>query len=74
MSEQMTEADAAALALEGSMPLPEAERFLGVKRSKLYELIGTKQLPDVRIGRRRVIPRVAARRFLARMIALGEGR
>ncbi len=38
------------------MAMNEAARYLGIGRSKLYELVRTKKIPSVRIGRRIVIP------------------
>ena len=46
-----------------AVPVPEACRLLGVKRSKLYELLADGSLPSLKIGKKRLI-RVAALRDL----------
>ncbi len=48
-----------ALVGDGLLKIPEAVDFLRVGRSKLYELMDEGQLPYVRIGRCRLIPRRA---------------
>jgi excisionase family DNA binding protein len=61
--------DALALAAEGALPVVEAARFLGISRSRLYELMQDGEVRFLRIGRRRVVPRVALREFLADRLA-----
>jgi hypothetical protein len=41
------------------MPLPDAVRFSGLGRTRLYQLMGCGDLPYVQMGRRRLIPRLA---------------
>ncbi|MFI5365947.1 MAG: helix-turn-helix domain-containing protein [Candidatus Binatia bacterium] len=47
------------LVRDGLAGLGEAERFLGVSRSTIYVLMESGQLPYVKIGRARRIPRRA---------------
>jgi excisionase family DNA binding protein len=42
----------------------EAARVLGISRSYCYELVQGGQLPSLRLGRRRLIPRAALERFV----------
>ena|SRR5271165_2917018 len=39
-----------------TLTVNEAAAYLGVGRSKFYELVRTKQVPSIRIGRRILIP------------------
>jgi excisionase family DNA binding protein len=39
-----------------TMPISEAARYLGIGRSKLFELVRTNEIPSMRIGRRLLIP------------------
>jgi excisionase family DNA binding protein len=55
---------AEALVDDGVMDLWAAAEFTGLGRSKLYELMDAGQLPFVRIGRTRRIPRRALVRLL----------
>lgn len=45
------------LVAEGLLTVREAQRFLGIGRSKLYQLMADGQLPYVRIGSVRRLPR-----------------
>lgn len=54
MSEQTVDVVA-----EGALTLPEAERFAGLKRSYLYELMSSGQLASIKLGKRRLVPRAA---------------
>ncbi len=57
--------DAAALVEDGACSLREAVRLSGVGRSVLYEMMRTGDLPYVKLGARRLIPRRALRDLLA---------
>jgi len=39
--------------------VPEAAELLGISRALGYELVARGELPSLRLGRRRVVPRVA---------------
>ena len=39
--------------------VPEAAELLGISRALGYELVARGELPSIRLGRRRVVPRVA---------------
>jgi excisionase family DNA binding protein len=39
-----------------TMAMNDAARYLGVGRSKLYELVRTRQIRSIRVGRRILIP------------------
>lgn len=45
---------------------------IGVKRSTLYALIGSKQLPSIKVGKRRLILVSAIRAYLERLEASSE--
>jgi excisionase family DNA binding protein len=47
----------------------EAIEVTTVGRSKLYELMATGQLESVQVGRRRLIPAEALRRFMDGLVA-----
>jgi excisionase family DNA binding protein len=47
-----------------TMAMNEAARYLGIGRSKLYELVRTKEIPSIRIGRRILIPTRALEEYL----------
>lgn len=49
------------------LSLKEVEQVLGVRKSKLYELIAQGTLETVSIGRRRLVPRVALKEFVDRL-------
>jgi excisionase family DNA binding protein len=51
---------------DGAMPVDEAERFAGVKRSFLYERMSNGELPFTKCGARRLIPKKALVEMLAR--------
>ncbi len=50
---------------DGLASLPESVRFLSISRSKLYAVMERGELPYVRIGRCRRIPRRALIEFAA---------
>ena len=43
----------------------EVGKFLGIGRSKTYELVRSGTIPSLRLGRRIVVPKLALSRFLA---------
>ena len=47
-----------------TLTVPEAGKVLGIGRSAAYEAARTGQLPVIKIGRRRLVPRVALERLL----------
>jgi len=47
------------LVADGLVTVKEAEEFLGIRRSKLYELMERGELPYVKIGSARRIPKRA---------------
>lgn len=51
------------LMAEGAMTIKEAATFLGIGRSLVYDLMGSQDLPYVKIGKVRRIPRVALKLF-----------
>lgn len=51
---------------KATMAMHEAAQYLGIGRSKLYELVRTKEILSVRIGRRIVIPTHALETYLGR--------
>lgn len=67
MSEQVK----ADLLADGAMPVDEAERFSGVKRSFLYDRMAKGELAYVKAGARRLIPRRALVDLLARGLVGG---
>jgi excisionase family DNA binding protein len=46
------------------VPVPEAAQLLGIGRTKTWQLICTRRLKAVRIGRRTLIPRAELERFV----------
>jgi excisionase family DNA binding protein len=50
---------------DGAVPLREAVRFSGLTRTALYAAMSRGELPFVKIGKRRLIPRNALRQLLA---------
>jgi excisionase family DNA binding protein len=53
------------------LSIMEAARLLGVSKNCAYEAANQGQLPSIRIGRRRVIPRIALERLVG--LATKEG-
>jgi excisionase family DNA binding protein len=54
-----TAPSAAELCADGLLSTRDAARFMGISRSAVYLLLSTHDLPSVRIGRRRLIPKRA---------------
>ena len=50
---------------DGCLAIPEAVRFSGLSRSTLYKAMEAGELPFVKIGRRRLLPRQALVQWLA---------
>ena len=48
-----------------TVTVEEAARLLGVSRGLAYELVARGQLPALRLGRRRVVPRIAIDALIA---------
>ena len=42
----------------------DAARYLGVGRSKLYELVRTREIRSIRVGRRILIPTLALNAYI----------
>lgn len=59
------------LVSDGALGIRDAAAWLGISRSRLYELLAEGGIPTLRIGRRRVVPRAALRAFLAERLAEG---
>ena len=57
------------LASDGALGIRDAAAWLGISRSRFYELLAEGGIPTVRIGRRRVVPRAALRAYLAERLA-----
>ena len=52
--------------------IEEAGRLLGVKRSTVYVLVGSGELPRVRIGRCARVPRVAVDAYIEQLLESGR--
>jgi len=52
----------------GLARIDEGCRFLGISRAKLYEIMDRGELPYVKIGRSRRLPRQALKEFAARRL------
>ncbi len=63
---------AARLVADGLMTVAQASAFLRLGRSRVYELMGSGELPSVRIGRSRRIPRRALIDLAARELQRTE--
>lgn len=57
-----------------TLSVREAGRELGVSRSRAYELIRAGELPSIKIGRSRRVPRSAIEAYIARLLAEQGGR
>ena len=56
-----------------TVTVEEAARLLGVSRGLAYELVARGQLPALRLGRRRVVPRIAIDALIADACANNGG-
>jgi excisionase family DNA binding protein len=70
MAETMTPTEA--LAAEGALTIRDLARFLGVSERHAYRIVERGDVRSARAGRRVLIPRRAARDYLARLLAAGE--
>lgn len=48
-----------------AVSVSQAAALLGIGRNTAYELVRTKRLPALRLGKRLLIPRIALERLLA---------
>jgi excisionase family DNA binding protein len=48
---------------EGLVTIKEAMDFLGIRRTKFYELLAQEEIPHVKIGKASRIPKVALKIF-----------
>lgn len=48
---------------------PDAGKAIGLGRTKTFELVGSGELPSVRVGRRRLVPVSAIRDYAERLMA-----
>ena len=46
------------------MSVPEAAKLLGISRNNAYELVKRGELPSIKLGKRKLIPKVALERKL----------
>ncbi len=65
--------DRSELMTQGLMRVPEVARFLALSRAKIYELMNRGELPWVKLGRARRIPRAAVVRLAAERLCGGHG-
>ncbi len=68
----MTDRDAAAVVSDGLLRVGEAAAFLSLSRATLYTLMDRGELPFVKLGRSRRIPRRAVIQLAARALRGGE--
>ncbi len=47
------------------MSVPEAAKLLGISRNNAYELVKRGELPSIKLGKRKLIPKVALEKKLA---------
>jgi excisionase family DNA binding protein len=59
---------AAELVADGLASIPEASKFLGISRSKLYEMMERGELRFCKLGRNRKIPWAEVRNLAARSL------
>ena len=72
-SESRTDtSDSVDIVSEGLMTVLQAAEFLSVSRSKLYAMMEAGQLPYVKLGKSRRIPRRAAIELAARCVRGGH--
>lgn len=64
--------DARELVADGLVDVETAASFLGIRRAKLYTLLASGELPSVKIGKSRRIPRRALIEFAAARLAQGN--
>ena len=59
------------LAQRMALSVEEAAALLGISRDLAYDLVASRQLPSVRLGRRLVVPRRALEEALERLLEAG---
>ena len=59
------------LAQRMALSVEEAGALLGISRDLAYDLVASRQLPSVRLGRRLVVPRRALEEALERSLEAG---
>ncbi len=69
----MAASEQQALVADGLMTVSEAAAFLSLSRATLYTLMDHRELPFVKIGRSRRIPKRALVELAARALRGGEG-
>ncbi len=60
-----------AMAAEGSLTIRGLAQFLGCSERHAYRLVDRGDVPSARSGRRVLVPRKAARDYLARLLKAG---
>ena len=66
--------EALSMVREGAMSVEEAMSFTGMGRSSLYEAMARGELPYIKIGAARRIPRRALELWLAKHLMIGDER
>ncbi len=66
--------EALSMVREGAMSVEEAMSFTGMGRSSLYEAMARGELPYIKIGAGRRIPRRALELWLAKHLMIGDER
>lgn len=56
-----------------ALTVSETAAMLGISRSKAYELVGTGELPSVRLGDRLIVPRRQLEERLEQLLAQHRG-
>jgi excisionase family DNA binding protein len=56
------------LVSDGLCTVPEAARFLGISRAKLYQMMDSGELPYCKLGRNRRIPWAAVKALAAQAL------
>ena len=57
---------------DGCLSIPQAVALTQISRSRMYELMDSGQVPSLKVGSRRLIPRKGLLRFLATQIVDAE--
>ncbi|HHV54954.1 MAG TPA: helix-turn-helix domain-containing protein [Firmicutes bacterium] len=68
----MEDSDREGVVADGLVSVREAERFLSIKKSKLYQLMDRGDLPYVKLGAARRIPRRALVSWAARHLIIHQ--
>ena len=63
---ESSSATATELLADGAMGVPEAAKFCGLSRAEIYRRMAARELPSVKHGRRRLVPKVALVEMLAK--------